>query len=308
MSCSLPLIYAKVLNNVVLDPSHKVYEVKSVVAIPLLEDRALSAVVAISSRNAALARPSLLPRGPTIDSTAGVTDEELDAEPVDSPSASSPRVQFSSDPQVKFVTPIREGFNGDDFPRPASPQSVSSGVSTPSSEHSMTTAPVFNTVAARLSFWNRLSKRNLIDADDTPLAVLPPQTPAQERAALDKIMQEGPAEAIKTIVNSTAPPPVTTEQRHSELEDKVVRECIRQFAKGGMYFSYTFGTMSGNRYIYQTILTITRCHAIVATQTRTARKISETASTSCRPWCITFSRHGSSTRRAGTRSEGFCYR
>lgn len=172
----------------------------------------------------------------------------------------------------------------------------------------MTTAPVFNTVAARLSFWNRLSKRKLIDADDTPLAVLPPQTPAQEQAALDKIMQGKPAEAIKTIVDSTAPPPVTTEQRHSELEDKVVRECIRQFAKGGMYFSYTFGTMSDNRYIYQTILTITRCHTIVATQTRTARKISETASASCRPWCITFSRHGSFTRRAGTRSEGFCYR
>ncbi len=256
MCHSFLLIYTILLISVVLDPSHKVYEVKSVAAIPLQEDRATTAVKAISSRNAILARPSLLPRGSTVNPVTGVAEEELDGELVDSPAVSTPRVQFSPEPEVKLVTPIHERFNGDELPRPASPQSIASGVSTPSSEHSLTTAPVFKTVAERLSFWNRLSKRKSVSTGDTPMDVPPPQTAAQEREALDKIMQdtrEEPAEVIKAIVDSTAPPPVTAEERHSELEDKVIRECIRQFSKGGMYFSYTFGTMPDSCYIYHII-------------------------------------------------------
>jgi len=56
--------------------------------------------------------------------------------------------------------------------------------------------------------------------------------------------QAEPKEVITTIINETAPPPSTTEEKHSELEDKVLRECVREFVRGGMYFAYTFGEAS----------------------------------------------------------------
>jgi len=48
---------------------------------------------------------------------------------------------------------------------------------------------------------------------------------------------------ISTILATLAPQPTTTEQRHADLEEKIVRECIREFTKGDMYFSYTFGAL-----------------------------------------------------------------
>jgi hypothetical protein len=66
----------------------------------------------------------------------------------------------------------------------------------------------------------------------------------EEEEVLDNMMSEGkeePAQVIESILASTAPPPVTSEERHSELETKVVRECIREYTKGGMYFAYNFG-------------------------------------------------------------------
>ena len=50
-----------------------------------------------------------------------------------------------------------------------------------------------------------------------------------------------PSEVLDTIITAAAPPPQTVEERHSELEEKVVKETIRQFTRGGMYFSYGFG-------------------------------------------------------------------
>ena len=31
------------------------------------------------------------------------------------------------------------------------------------------------------------------------------------------------------------------EEKHSQLDVKIVKECLREFSKGGMYFSYDFG-------------------------------------------------------------------
>lgn len=231
--------------------------IKSVVAIPLLEERALSVVKTISSRNAALSRPSLLPKSSTTDSVADDTGQELNEQLAESPS--SPHVQFSPDPHIKLVTPIREGFKEDEL-RPDSPQSTASSISTPSSEQSIATSPIFKTVAARLSFWNRLSKRNGDSIQDTSLPTTPPpQSAAQEQEVLDKIIQEAkeePGEVIETILATTAPAPATAEEQHSELENKVIRECIREFTKGGMYFSYAFGTLFEAYVIYQTVLTM----------------------------------------------------
>jgi hypothetical protein len=66
----------------------------------------------------------------------------------------------------------------------------------------------------------------------------------EEQEVLDNLMSEAneePAQVIESILASTAPPPATSEERHSELETKVVRECIREYTKGDMYFAYNFG-------------------------------------------------------------------
>lgn len=65
-----------------------------------------------------------------------------------------------------------------------------------------------------------------------------------EQDDLDTIVHEAkgdPAEVLEGILDATAPAPVTQEEKHSELEEKIVRECIREFTKGGMYFAYNFG-------------------------------------------------------------------
>jgi hypothetical protein len=52
---------------------------------------------------------------------------------------------------------------------------------------------------------------------------------------------EEPATVVDSIVAATAPPPASVEEKQSELERKIVRECIREYSKGGMYFAYNFG-------------------------------------------------------------------
>ena len=55
-----------------------------------------------------------------------------------------------------------------------------------------------------------------------------------------------PDAVISKILESAAPAPQTEEEKHSELEGKIIRECIREYSRGGMYFAYTFGRSSLN--------------------------------------------------------------
>lgn len=50
-----------------------------------------------------------------------------------------------------------------------------------------------------------------------------------------------PTEVIESILSATAPPPMSAEEKHSELEEKIIKECTREYVKGGMYFAYNFG-------------------------------------------------------------------
>jgi hypothetical protein len=93
-----------------------------------------------------------------------------------------------------------------------------------------------------LSFWSRLSKRTSLPAtehaeDDEP------NSPSEGQELLDKVMSrnEEPAKVLDSILAATAPPPPSVEGKQSELEDKIIRECVKEFSKGGMYFAYTFG-------------------------------------------------------------------
>ncbi|KIJ69320.1 hypothetical protein HYDPIDRAFT_79429 [Hydnomerulius pinastri MD-312] len=209
------------------DESHAVYGVKSVSAIPLVKERAQHILDIIASRNIALHRPSLI-----ADNTSG----DL-APPLEDPS-NNPRVKFAEEDDIKIMTPMADtGFGIQHGERASSPPS--SGASTPTSGESLAGSPVAKAIANRMSFWTRLSKRS---------STLPPRSPdeettAEERQSLDSIIQgaQGEPEAvIDTILAATAPAPGSAEERHSELEDRVIRECIREYTKGCMYFAYHF--------------------------------------------------------------------
>ena len=252
-----PLFFA------VIDPRNAVYGVKGVLDIPLLEDRARMALNTLAARNIALTRPSLLPKRQETDISVDIDDDPA--------SRDGPRVKFLSNPAVKW---IRESTStssnneiGRSIPRPSSAQSSGSDVSNPSSDVSEAASPVFKTIATRLSFWSRMSKRT----PQTPLSPEFPVSPTttipeplslrEEAEILDKLMHESKeerAEVIENILSSTAPPPATAEERHSEMETKIVRECIREFTKGGMYFAYNFGMTYPVRSMIYDILTCTK--------------------------------------------------
>ncbi|KAF9469322.1 SacI homology domain-containing protein [Collybia nuda] len=237
----------------VVDPSHAVYGVKGVAAIPLSEDRARIALNTLSARNALLTRPSLLASTKSDTVSSPQDPAAADPESEDETMPSSPRVQFSADEQVKYMTPVATTFEESENAHlrlhpSSSAHSSSSDLSTPSSEYSVTTSPVAKTLASRLSFWSRLSKRTPFSPENTegieePESRVEQEYFPQERESLDKIIQDGkerPAEVLNSILAATAPPPESVEEKNSEMEDKIIRECIKEFTKGGMYFAYTF--------------------------------------------------------------------
>ncbi len=76
---------------------------------------------------------------------------------------------------------------------------------------------------------------------DTPLS------PTFDPKVLDGIIKDAkgePGEVLGSIIASTAPPPTSSEERHSELEAKIIKECIKEYTKGGMYFAYNFGMVA----------------------------------------------------------------
>ncbi|EGN95512.1 hypothetical protein SERLA73DRAFT_113095 [Serpula lacrymans var. lacrymans S7.3] len=228
------------------DDNHAVYGVKSVTAIPLVQDRARTALNTMASRNADANRPSLIPSDTSgrLDTTRS-TSSHLNVS--SSSEAASPHVKFADEEDVRLVTPLTARFSGESN---RSPSPASSGASTPGSEESMSTSPVATTIANRLSFWTRLSKRTstsaptmTLDKDDTSGAS---QSLLEERESLDSIIQgvqgvqSEPEKVIDSIIAATAPPPTSSDEKHSELEDRIVRECIKEFTKGGMYAAYNF--------------------------------------------------------------------
>ena len=213
----------------VLDKDRPVYAIKAVHAIPLSEERATVAVNALLARNSYNPRTSLLP---STNDDVGVDDSSTQ------PQSSGRTVKFADGDEVKATqgsmftevqkTPVH------------SPSSSSSGRSSPSSELSQT-GPVERTIAGRLVFWNRFSKRSKPDDFSESYPVEDPDS------SLDAIMVHGlqePADVLGDIIAATAPAPTTQEETHNQLEDKIVRETIREFSKGGMYFAYNFGRCS----------------------------------------------------------------
>ena len=202
-----------VLNEpLVLDPNYLVYGIKSVSAIPLNEALARAAVKSIGTRY----------------KTASMFHFDDPSEIIDPPDNGA-KVKFSDNNAVKVMTPRDAEFD-------MSKQSpVSSGSTTPVSDGD-TVAPLAKVLASRLSFWNRSSRRlSSLSAPD-------------ERDALrdnlhDKLQDsdEEPEQVVKDFVEASGQPPASESERQRELDDKVLKGCIREFTKGEMYFAYDFG-------------------------------------------------------------------
>jgi hypothetical protein len=218
-----------------------VYRVDGVSAIPLEETRATATVNMLASRNTAnmpAAPPTAGPEVPTESVESHNPREMSDDQQMHDDVPPSPHVKFAPE-EPKQVSSLE----GDELEVPIPSSPTSSGYSTPTS--SFSTSPVAKALAARLSFWSRLSKRVPI----TPTSPLPLEDRPPSPATVDSLERrmddgEGPAEVLDSILAATAPPPSTTEERHSELDDKIVRETTKEFVKGGMYFSYNFGRIS----------------------------------------------------------------
>lgn len=237
----------------VLEESHPVYSIKAVHAVPLSEERATVAVNALLSRTTRNARPSLLP---PLDGRIGSEDS------ITRPETSTRAVKFSDRDEIKVMTPIttRGPFTDPQNDAIYSPTS-SSGRSSPGSEISQT-GPIERTIASRLAFWNRSTRKEQSNdfSDSYPVD--------DQDSPLDTVTEgsnKSPAEVLGDIIVDTAPSPMTQEETHNQLEGKIVREAIREFSKGGMYFAYSFGWCFNTYISYVRTLTlllmvdITRC-------------------------------------------------
>ncbi|KIM79647.1 hypothetical protein PILCRDRAFT_823187 [Piloderma croceum F 1598] len=258
----LLLITSRTPTGHLFSPSHAVYSIKHVTAIPLVYDRAVIAVNTLAS--GALRRGASVVRAK---SDLGQDDGEGEEDGEEGEEGTAARVTFSDTDEIKLLTPLKAPSQ---TPTPSTPNS---GTSTPNStsDDSLVNAninsPIAKIVASRLSFWSRLSKRNSgsgvtgdgdgsvrdsTDVDRPSLDELIPTPPSSSSpnpphptstptvSQTPKPNLTSPSEILSTILNTTAPPPPTAEERKSELEDKIVRETVKEFTKGGMYFAYNF--------------------------------------------------------------------
>jgi hypothetical protein len=258
----------------VISEAQAVFGVKAVTAIPLEEDRARTVLNTLATKQASVARPSLMP-GLSVDSVLRARQDSIDdaddgedrldfVQPSVTQEDNAPRVKFADHHQVKVMSPLHAStFDRDDDDRDTTPPTPSSTTST-LSETSNKTNALANTIAERLSFWNRLPKRSTGAASSAAEAENEVRKSAEEEHKLleepeathgvvdpsgetvkDPIgenEEQAPGEMLHTMVQETAPTPISQAVQHAQLENKIVRETIREYtAKGGMYFSYTFG-------------------------------------------------------------------
>jgi cell pole-organizing protein PopZ len=205
-----------------------VYAIKDVTAIPLGGfQHAASVTSTVARANAAKARSSLLmdvSRNHSSENAGSLDDV-------------GNRVKFAEEHEVKVMTPVSvDRFSALD--RPPSPASVVSVASSLSSE--VSAAPVANVLANRLSFWNKLSKTS--DAKSSNVE----SVAKEETGPLDSLIHEDmpePQEVLNRIIETAAPPPTTIREKYTELEAKILRQTVKEFAKGEIYFAYDFGTV-----------------------------------------------------------------
>ena len=173
------------------------------------------------------------------------------------------RVKFSEETEVKVMTPVDvDEFSAPD--RPPSRASLASVASSGSSE--VSAAPITRVLAKRLSFWTTLSKTS--DAKTSNVESIA----KEEAQPLDSLIREDmsePHEVLSRIIETAAPPPATIRAKYTELEAKILRQTIKEFTKGEIYFAYDFGMVIRTHCGNSANQIGLRHNAFLATQTRT---------------------------------------
>ncbi|KAL5511494.1 hypothetical protein ACEPAH_4711 [Sanghuangporus vaninii] len=206
-----------------LDDRNGVYGIRSVAAIPLQESRARAVLNTLSNKynhinsfsEDATQSPDLAASDP---SDLGHVHEDKAQS-----NAQSSRMKFTDTRDVKFMSPLPDT----EFPSPSPASSVTSGTSTPTSNTSETS--VAKVLANRLSFWDRLSQQRTVEHSSRQL----------KDGTLDDSGRE-PERVLQDILETTSSAPTTVEERQSELDQKILRQCIKEFTKGVMFFAYNF--------------------------------------------------------------------
>ncbi|EMD38456.1 hypothetical protein CERSUDRAFT_113620 [Gelatoporia subvermispora B] len=249
-----------------LDSRYAVYGIRDVVAIPLLEDSARAALVGLASRNPLAPQVPVQPAEHSRKSGDSIAEPSIPTALTSEQISSSPHVKFVEQPEVKTLSPLHaQDFAIPDEGIPSSPSS--STASTPTSENSFSTDNVIKTLTARLSFWSKLPQKapdpSDTQADPSHINVLQSHADA---GSIDAALMEGsqdPANLIDAILTENASPP-TEEQKNSALELKIVRECIKEFTRGGMYFAYSFDVTRSLQHKHELIVKAKTQNALLA--------------------------------------------
>ncbi|EJU05562.1 hypothetical protein DACRYDRAFT_113641 [Dacryopinax primogenitus] len=202
-----------------LDPSRTIYCVKDVTAIPLDETKA-AASLKLLTRNVGTATP--LPEEDE--------DDEEDESDTDVEAASFTELDINQSATLPRTTVS------------------SSTLKPPPSTTSPGRPRKLPDMARRLSFWRKVARRQQPPPSPiTPLAVeLGAPTVVQEMnpaAAATLDAMGGPEEVIG--VNGGKGTEHGRQERLADVERKVVRECIRLWTQGGMFFAYDFDITRG---------------------------------------------------------------
>ncbi|KDQ18061.1 hypothetical protein BOTBODRAFT_29373 [Botryobasidium botryosum FD-172 SS1] len=226
--------------------SRNVYGVQGIKYIPLTQDRAVTAMSIIAQGLAAKgASRSAASRSQTPSS-----DRDLDSELSDDG-------QGPASMHVKFASADTPAAGSPPRPIPiqkarseAAAAALAASLSSPASSstslaQSMSESP--SSGSPRGSFFKRLSMRGKkspprsasVSGASTPL--VDPGSPEGIHAVLE---EDGgvPRHIVASTSNDFIPGTSAniTEEKRTELERKIVKECIREFTRGGMYFSYDF--------------------------------------------------------------------
>jgi len=207
------------LPDSVLDESQAVYGVKKVTAIPLLKDGASRILANIKDYNAVHKMSFLDNYG----FGEGTGERDLASE---QPPNLGPCNEVDEE---QFMIPVSDI-------QQANPPSLaaSSGVTTPTSSEATQGVPISAALSNRLSSpWVRLSRRSP--------AKLGHELSTTSTSVVEHT-QGVPEVVVPVPTRAATESSVPTEEQYAELEDRVVRGCVREYTKGCMFFAYRFGT------------------------------------------------------------------
>lgn len=189
------------------------YSIKAASAIPLHYEGAKLVISAINAKHART--PGVVTSTP---SGINPFEASMMVKPPTPKSGSvptKPRVTT-----IKFLEPNKADFENRESDYSSDSSGPSSGTSSPGN---VSPTYLVKPLHSRLASWHH-------DAVPSPI------DPSADQSLENKLKR-----ASTLTVASALPEPEMAEEHHSELDDKILRETIKEFTKGGMLFAYSCG-------------------------------------------------------------------